>query len=51
MVLDGFQLHITHTKFRENYTTGSEVEIRGQTDTRLRFYKSTIFAFRGRNVC
>jgi hypothetical protein len=33
MALEGLQLPIAHTKFRENYTTGSEVEIRGRTDT------------------
>lgn len=35
MALEGLQLHIIHTKVRENYTTGSEVEIRGHTDTAL----------------
>jgi hypothetical protein len=38
-------LPIAHTKFRENYTTGSEVEIRGRTDTGCWFYKSTNFRF------
>jgi hypothetical protein len=33
MALEGLQLHISNTKLSENYTTGSEVEIRGHVDT------------------